>query len=521
MTTRSGRQYIPPSTTVVSVTPTNPVTPVSSPKWSHKELFGSLDLVNTQGGLHDLPNKVDSWMPRFSTEKGSCGNSHWTNFCEGFQFHQSGQEHPDVFTRLFASSLTESAKDWINSLTKGSIKTPEDLEQTFKNNWCEKESMDSLYSRFLEACKQTDEDVREFNDRFNTLINKHEPSFLTKSIILQRYLNSFEGTLQLTLKNRFPANLEEAQDVACQIEENLKFSSLTHQVNVLNIDDIWEINKEIMGGPEHDLLETLELENNAFHRKWSTTFSNLKDALNFSRKIEPSEDLSMATHEKPNFVDCIFTLITPSQTQENQDMRDPRFEYFGQTNEDSRMKFEEPQVYTSNQPQHFPKPGNNNTNLSTSMAYILQKVKRIRTMLEIPSLTKQIPDDQLSFEGTSTLLQTGYFEQDEKTPFSLLTNDHGPSDYNSVDLCLFQGWPTLPLKKKDIISEITWTKGKGDQSISRNRENIALGDEEVLLLQETCIRDSALMEPRPIAPEKERDTNWGDCLDDASDISED
>jgi hypothetical protein len=186
--------------------------------------------------------------------------------------------------------------------------------------------MDSLYSQFLEACKQTDEDVREFNDRFNTLINKLEPNFLPKSIILQRYLNSFEGTLQLTLKNRFPANLEEAQDVACQIEENLKFSSPTHQVNLLNNDDIWEINKESMGGPEHDLLEILELENNAFHRKWSTGFSNMKYALNFSRQHEPSEDLSMATHEKPNFVDSIFTLITPSQTQENQDMREPGFE---------------------------------------------------------------------------------------------------------------------------------------------------------------------------------------------------
>jgi hypothetical protein len=77
-----------------------------------------------------------------------------------------------------------------------------------------------------------------------------------------------------------------------------------------------------------------------------------------------------ATHEKPKFVDSIFTLFTSSQTQENQDITEPRFEYLGQTNEDSRMKFEEPQVYTNNQPQHFPKPGNNSTNLSASMACI-------------------------------------------------------------------------------------------------------------------------------------------------------
>jgi hypothetical protein len=261
----------------------------------------------------------------------------------------------------------------------------------------------------------------------------------------------------------------------------------------LNNDDIWELNKESMGGLEHDLPEILEVENNTFPRKWSTGFSNMKDALIFSKQHEPSKDLGTseeitqlerslsqtqkplsmrlpqtikshapkeqiclntlnlqnvarqeddpkslsckdshferyhpkATHEKSNYVDSIFTLFTPNQIQENQDMRKPRIEYLGQTSEDSRVKLEEPQVYAGDLPQHFPKPSNDRTNLSTSMAYILQKVKRIRGMLEIPSLTKQIPDDQQSFEETSTLLQTGHFEQNEQTPFltSLLIDD--------------------------------------------------------------------------------------------------
>jgi hypothetical protein len=52
MTTRSGRQY------TLSSTPVIPITPVNPPKWSHKELFGPLDLANTQGGLHDLPKRL-------------------------------------------------------------------------------------------------------------------------------------------------------------------------------------------------------------------------------------------------------------------------------------------------------------------------------------------------------------------------------------------------------------------------------------------------------------------------------
>jgi hypothetical protein len=46
MMTRSGRQYTLPSTAVIPITPANPVTTISPPKWSHKELFGSLDLDN-------------------------------------------------------------------------------------------------------------------------------------------------------------------------------------------------------------------------------------------------------------------------------------------------------------------------------------------------------------------------------------------------------------------------------------------------------------------------------------------
>jgi hypothetical protein len=122
MTTHSGRQYTLSS-------PVVPIVPMAPPKWSPEELFGPLDLANTQGGLHDLPKRVDSWIPRFSGEVGSYGNSHWTKFCEGYEFHQSGEEHPDTFMRLFLNSLTESARTWINKLPSGSLKTPEDLNR--------------------------------------------------------------------------------------------------------------------------------------------------------------------------------------------------------------------------------------------------------------------------------------------------------------------------------------------------------------------------------------------------------
>jgi hypothetical protein len=188
MSTCSGHQYTLSS-------PVVHIAPMAPPKWSPTELFGPLDLANTQGGLHDLPKSVNSWIPRFSGEVGSYGNSHWTKFCEGYEFHQSGEEHLDTFIIVFLNSLTGSVRTWINKLPSGSLKTPEDLKRAFKNRWCKEESMASFYSQYLEVCKRTDENIREFNDRLNTLISKLQPNFHSKSTILQHYLNSLEGTL--------------------------------------------------------------------------------------------------------------------------------------------------------------------------------------------------------------------------------------------------------------------------------------------------------------------------------------
>jgi hypothetical protein len=76
------------------------------------------------------------------------------------------------------------------------------------------------------------------------------------------------------------------------------------------------------------------------------------------------------------------------------------------------------------------------TDPSTSMSCILQKVKRIREMLEISFLKKQDSDDQLPFKGIPTLLHTGHSEKDEQTPFSM-------------DPYLFQDCPTFPLTGED------------------------------------------------------------------------
>jgi hypothetical protein len=119
MITRSGKMYSNPTVVTTTTTTTNPVPPVNpNPhKWSHSESYNCFDFSNIQGGEHDVPVDAYSWLPFFSGKEIS-GNSHWTQFCDSFDFHLDGQDHPDVFMKLFASSLVEKAKGWIDKSLK-------------------------------------------------------------------------------------------------------------------------------------------------------------------------------------------------------------------------------------------------------------------------------------------------------------------------------------------------------------------------------------------------------------------
>jgi hypothetical protein len=63
------------------------------------------------------------------------------------------------------------------------------------------EDMASLYSQYLKICKQDDDTIREFNDRFNTLIGRIDSDFNQRtlfldstSIILKENSNPSSGT---------------------------------------------------------------------------------------------------------------------------------------------------------------------------------------------------------------------------------------------------------------------------------------------------------------------------------------
>jgi hypothetical protein len=57
---------------------------------------------------------------------------------------------------------------------------------------------------------------------------------------IDHFLSSLEGTLQFNVKDWSPTTLEEAHDLAFQIERNLDFEDYIHQRDLSQNCELWD-----------------------------------------------------------------------------------------------------------------------------------------------------------------------------------------------------------------------------------------------------------------------------------------
>jgi hypothetical protein len=84
-----------------------------------------------------------------------------------------------------------------------------------------------LFSQFDKIQKHEQEPVREFNARFDALVEEFPLNIRPlEGITLAQYLNAFHWNFQFLLRDKFPETLKEAQEFASQIETNLNSCKL-------------------------------------------------------------------------------------------------------------------------------------------------------------------------------------------------------------------------------------------------------------------------------------------------------
>jgi hypothetical protein len=188
--------------------------------------YKPLDMSKIPGYPRKMPLSYKKWVPRFFGRDGESPDYHMSNFWEFFQYYPVRDEAEDLVMKLFSASLHGEAKKWYDSLPAASITSMDHFEEIFLERWALKlEDVQSLLKE-LESIRQANYDnVRDFWFRFQKLFNQIPESHRPKGkYLVYLFTNGLQGHLSFLLNKRNPKTLEEAHNMAIQIERNL-FSS--------------------------------------------------------------------------------------------------------------------------------------------------------------------------------------------------------------------------------------------------------------------------------------------------------
>jgi hypothetical protein len=219
--------------------------------------YKPLDMRKIPGYPRKMPLSHKRWVPRFFGRKGESPDYHMSKFWEFFQYYPVRDEAEDLVMKLFSASLHEEAKKWYDSLPAASITSMDHFEETFLERWALKlEEVQSLL-RELEGIKQEiGEIAKNFGARFQRLLHhipeSHRPG---GKYLVYLFTNGLQTHLSFLLNKRNPETLEEARNMAAQIERNLS----SRGINPFTMDAL-----TLMQIVSHEGFDTQEVKKRVF-----------------------------------------------------------------------------------------------------------------------------------------------------------------------------------------------------------------------------------------------------------------
>jgi hypothetical protein len=159
----------PPSSPAISTPPPSPIPSSPSVTWSlqNKEAHKPLDITKIPGSPHKLPKDFKEWLPTFSGEDLIEPEDHLYLFLRSVE---SCDQHEDIPMKLFSYTFVGRAKDWFDNIPLGTITNWNFFQETFTKRFEKKRDYQSLCNQLHNCKRKTWEDIRNFNDRFNTLV---------------------------------------------------------------------------------------------------------------------------------------------------------------------------------------------------------------------------------------------------------------------------------------------------------------------------------------------------------------
>jgi hypothetical protein len=197
--------------------------------------FKPLDMSKISCYPRQMPLRYEKWLPRFTGSDEEKVEDHMSNFWAFFQLHPISDDIEDLAMKLFFATLRDNAQRWYNKLPNASIESMDKLEEVFIQRWSVKVNPNILLMRLNCLTKAKNEIVREFHDKFERIVQQipvsHHPS---SSFLTFLYTKAFSGQSKFLLDIREPRTIQEAFDIATEVEAKIP-SSKKEQSIVLEV----------------------------------------------------------------------------------------------------------------------------------------------------------------------------------------------------------------------------------------------------------------------------------------------
>ena len=191
------------------------------------EFYKPLDFYQIAGAPHDILNDAMNNLPIFEGNNATTANTHLrkserhlVSYCDNV-----ASNHEDIKIKLFALSLEDDAVEWYENLGDDSYKTINEFLAGFKKRWGEKKEPRDLLAALHNIKKMENETIDEFNTKFMRVVADLPREIKPRDAsILIYYIEAFTGDLRYQLRDKEPADLKTAQDLAEKIERNMQSS---------------------------------------------------------------------------------------------------------------------------------------------------------------------------------------------------------------------------------------------------------------------------------------------------------
>ena len=127
--------------------------------------------------------------------------------------------------KLFPLSLEDDAGEWYLDLDDDSYKNLSEFQDGFKKKWGEKKEPRHLLAALYSIKKMENEIMDEFNTKFRRVVADLPRDIKPKDAsILISYIEAFTDDSRYQLRDKEPADLKTAQELAEKIETNMQSS---------------------------------------------------------------------------------------------------------------------------------------------------------------------------------------------------------------------------------------------------------------------------------------------------------